>query len=521
MPNVKYSAVENLIFSLTKSEKRFFKLFAGRIKGNEDSRFIRMFDHIDKRHGLDDEFFLKRNPDVKPSQLSNLKAHLYKQLLQSLRVLNTDDDLDLSIRSIIDYCTVLYNKCLYNEAIKKLRKAKKLAQKGDKTILLLQILEMEKKLALKLIRADFDKQITQLGRESENIQNHIGKVYQFSNLFNQIYAHYVSKGFIRNREEYQTIKTLFDDNLPAYDIETLSSDEKMYLFSTLVSYYYFLQDYQKGLRFSLEWVRLFEEAPHYILSKIEMYIRGLNNMARGHYKLKKYDLFNDSVNRLGAIQDIKGLKLTDNLRLQLFKYLATHKLNRYFLEGRFESGTEEIPFIVNELEQHKKVMDLHHVMVFYYKFACMHFGASQYQEAVYWLGKIINHRDFDFRADIQGFARILNLISHFELENTDLVEYYIRSTYRFLIKKEDVNLYQKHILRFLRNLPPEGDGQLQEAFGNLLDKLKELRKIPYEGRAFTYFDIISWLESKIQNRKVSEVIREKALKTLAESTNNG
>ena len=32
----------------------------------------------------------------------------------------------------------------------------------------------------------------------------------------------------------------------------------------------------------------------------------------------------------------------------------------------------------------------------------------------------------------------------------------------------------------------------------------------YERRSFLYLDILSWLESKIQNRSIAEIIKEKA-----------
>jgi hypothetical protein len=46
-------------------------------------------------------------------------------------------------------------------------------------------------------------------------------------------------------------------------------------------------------------------------------------------------------------------------------------------------------------------------------------------------------------------------------------------------------------------------------FAALLEKLETLVHHPYEKRAFLYLDIISWLESKIQNRLVQDVIQEK------------
>jgi hypothetical protein len=42
------------------------------------------------------------------------------------------------------------------------------------------------------------------------------------------------------------------------------------------------------------------------------------------------------------------------------------------------------------------------------------------------------------------------------------------------------------------------------------ERFIELEKNTYEKRAFLYLDIISWLESKIENRKISDIIKEKA-----------
>jgi hypothetical protein len=42
------------------------------------------------------------------------------------------------------------------------------------------------------------------------------------------------------------------------------------------------------------------------------------------------------------------------------------------------------------------------------------------------------------------------------------------------------------------------------------ERFIELEKNTYEKRAFLYLDIISWLESKIENRKIADIIKEKA-----------
>ena len=66
-----------LIKSLSKSEKRQFKLFVGRMDSNSDSKFLILFNLLDKMVVYDEKLIFKKD-FVSKQQLSNLKAHLYK-----------------------------------------------------------------------------------------------------------------------------------------------------------------------------------------------------------------------------------------------------------------------------------------------------------------------------------------------------------------------------------------------------------------------------------------------------------
>ena len=50
---------------------------------------------------------------------------------------------------------------------------------------------------------------------------------------------------------------------------------------------------------------------------------------------------------------------------------------------------------------------------------------------------------------------------------------------------------------------------IKKAFIKLHSKLKTFEDDPYESRAFLYLDIISWLESNIQNKPIGEIIKNK------------
>jgi hypothetical protein len=59
----------------------------------------------------------------------------------------------------------------------------------------------------------------------------------------------------------------------------------------------------------------------------------------------------------------------------------------------------------------------------------------------------------------------------------------------------------------LKNLNTLYPGDIKRIY-KMRGRFIELKKT-YEKRAFLYLDIISWLESKIENRRISDIMREK------------
>ena len=106
MTNVPKDNLFVLIKSLTKSEKRQFKLYVGRMGSNEDSKFLSLFNVMDKMLRYQEKIILEKGIVTK-QQLSNLKAHLYKQILISLRMNPVHKNIRILIREQLDFATIL------------------------------------------------------------------------------------------------------------------------------------------------------------------------------------------------------------------------------------------------------------------------------------------------------------------------------------------------------------------------------------------------------------------------------
>ena len=307
----------------------------------------------------------------------------------------------------------------------------------------------------------------------------------------------------------------FRSSLPDYKEVDLSFQEKMYLYSSFVGYYFYIQDFSNGYKYAAKWVALFEQQPEMKRHKLELYIKALNSLLAVQNKLYKYKEFSETQKQLIAIKRDKNLVLTENINLNLFKAIYVHEINRHFMLGEFKSGTRIVAALESELDKFVPKLDKHSVLLLYYKIACLYVGSGNYRTAIKWLNKIYNEKEIDLRADIYSFTRILLLVCHFELGNDYLVESNIRSTYRYFRKKGELSQYQKYILKFLRDLFSDfSDRNLKKQFVELKKQMVRLESNKYERRAFLYFDIISWLESKIENKSVQEIIKEKARKKI-------
>ena len=102
-------------------------------------------------------------------------------------------------------------------------------------------------------------------------------------------------------------------------------------------------------------------------------------------------------------------------------------------------------------------------------------------------------------------------MAHFEMGNFDILDSLTRSVYRFMAKMQNLTVVEEEMFRFLRSTFKVPRSKLRPELEKLLNTIKLLEKSRFETRSFAYLDIISWLESKISGKSMSDVILSKYL----------
>lgn len=509
MPSRSADTLFQLIHSMQKAEKRAFKLYAKRHGSNEDLKMIQLFDVMDKMPEYDDTVLLRKLDFTKKEQLANRKVHLYKQILASLRLLESNDHIDIQLHEQLDYARILYNKGLYLQSLKILERTKEAARTTNQDSFLLQALFLEKKIEALHITRSLKDRAQQISAEANELMKNLSLTSHLSNLALELYGWYINYGHARNTQDEKAVHDFFQQNIPPQG-EIKSFYQKLYFHQSYCWYAFIRLDYLMYYRYTQKWVDLFYQEPHMIEIETGHYIKGMHNLVSAHFDLRNYDKFEADLKSFEAFAKTALVKNNENNAMQTFIYLYTAKINKHFMEGTFDEGLKLVPELEQKLKDYALYMDAHRVLVFYYKIASLYFGSGDYDNTIIYLSKIINWK-VSLRADLQCYARLLHLIAHFELGNYNLLEYLIKSVYRFMAKMENLSVVEEKIFKFLHHSFHLSPKQVKPEFEKLLDELKKAEGDKLASRAFSYLDIISWLESKVYNQKVQDIIHAKYL----------
>ncbi|MEZ0183580.1 hypothetical protein B0A75_19735 [Flavobacterium oncorhynchi] len=498
-----------LIKSLSKSEKRQFKIFASRLETSSNTKFIELFNILDKSETYDEKLILKSG-SIKKVQLSNLKSYLYKQILVSIRLNIPSQNIRYQLREQIDFAVILYNKGLYKQSLKILDKTKQQALENDEKYMAYEIVEFEKLIESQYITRSIQGRADELVVQAKelNYRNTISS--KLSNLSLQLYGIMLKTGYVKSDEEYKYIDDYFNKHIAKLDESKFGFREKYWFYNANLWRSFLVQDFLASYKFAYKWVKLFYDNPNMIYLNPVFFLKGNHYFLESLYMLKYTSNFKKYLLLLEETIEDPKFPVNDNIASLSFLYVYNNKLNLHILEGTFAESEYLIPEILEKIKLHSEHLDEHHEMLFFYKIASIYFGNEKYNECINYLDKIINNKNLSMREDLMCFARLLSLIAHYELGKDYYLENHLKNTYKFLIKMNDLHEVQKEIIKFLRNLNNFYPADIKKEFKKMHARFVELEKNTYEKRAFLYLDIISWLESKIENRKIADIIKEKA-----------
>ncbi|MGL4955969.1 MAG: hypothetical protein ACRC9X_02180 [Bacteroidales bacterium] len=500
--------VHELIKSMSKSEKRSFRLYATRFNDAKGALFLELFDAMEGMEEFNEPKVLKKS-GVPKAQFANIKSYLYHQLLTSLRQSSVDIFDDISLHEQLDFARILYTKGMYKQSLRILDKAKQQALKAQQFTIAMEVVEFEKLIEAQFITRSTGTRADDLTQEGQTLSVNIQKANECSNLAIQLYALYLKRGHVRNQNNIMFVEDYFAKLRPKLEARQQGTHELLYMNLANYWYAYILQDFLACYRHAQRNIDLFDENPALKKSLPDLYFKTINYLLDSLFYLRHYTKFKEVLGQLEQeLQEKKNIN-NQNAEILSLSFYYANCMNLHFINGTFSEGLAIVPKVLEFIAKYKNKIDQHHILVFYYKIASLYFGAGEIRNSITFLNKIINIKDEGLRGDLQGFARILWLIAMYESGNDLMIEYQIKSTQRFLQKMNDLNAVQREVLSFLSKIDTFYREDINDHFRQLYQKLLPYETLPYEKRLFLYLDLTSWLESKFKNVSVQEIVQQK------------
>jgi hypothetical protein len=498
--------LHELIHSLTRGEKRHFQLYARRNTQKRESKFLQLFQLLDKMSVFsEEEVDLFLNRDVKNK--SKLKSHLYEAIMTSLELLKKDE-LELRIRELISHAQLLYHKSLYGQASTQLSKAKKIAESNEQFLHMLEILKYEKLIEAKTIKSSHYQQALQLSESSKRILKKVEEEFFWSDLSLKLYNHYLKVGHVRNEQELRSMKVYFRTYMKGRDEHASTFEGELNRIQCHVWYAYIIQDFQAYYYYGQEWSLLYEKKQKWRCEDYDSYMMGMHNSLVALFYQRDVESFEGLRIKLLLFVEQHQSAFLENTKLNAFWYTTISLLNLYIVKGEYHVAYAELKDIDNQMESLNDGIDIHRKLMLYYKMGNVCFGASRFKEAIHYFNLIDQSKTKYIRNDIYCFSRIFSLIAHFEVHNDFLIEYQVKSTYRYLVKMENMDKVQEEVLQFLKSSLSFPRAELLPEFKRLQKRLLVLCNDRYSRRPLLYMDLLAWLRSHIEKRKIEDIVKE-------------
>ncbi len=505
MPKTPSTKLFNLIKSLSGSEKRYFKVFVSNRQSDKDSKYIRLFDAIEEQKELNEEALKKliyADQPIESRKYSELKAYLYDLILKSLHGYDEKTSIDFRLKNLLQNVRVLYKRSHYPQCIEMLEKAKKLAYKYENFISVVEVLSWEKQVAYAQENIEFlDSQLDRIDKEEQDCLEQVRNISTYRNILYQLIISRRKDAVLRSELKVRKLEAIISNPVLENVAQAKTHRARILYYRIYSNYTYSILAYQDFYEYSLQLVELMETRKDLLREDISGYIFAMTNLMLACGLLGKYS---ELENYLEHFKQIKPKTLDDELRV--FKFYNSLKFRLCIVSGEFEEGQTVLK---KHLREAKKFDPQSFERgSFYFQYFYIYFGIEDYEKALEFLNQWLNLPRSVEREDLQSLARILNLIIHYEMDNSILLEYLIRSTYRFLKKRNRVFEFEKQILTFIQKaIKIQSKKELKKAFQNLKEDFEKLSQIPSEKVMLQYFDIISWVDSKILDQPFSEVLK--------------
>lgn len=497
-----------LIKALSVSEKGYVKKYCA--KNGANPVYLKLLDAIDNQEEYDEKKLkqkFKKEKFVK--QFSVAKNYLTKSILRSLRAYHSDSSNNIQVHELLLEIEILYSKRLLGLCEKLLKKAKKIVEDAQLYHHVQELCFWDFRICLLM---PFDGTTDQLMAENKAFDQqsaqYAAELTSYRHLTYNIFSTSFREGYSRAEHAADIIDQYSSDPLLQQPPDSNNVKALARYHNIWSKLHEMSNDHHKMYQASEAFVKTIQTHPKvfadYVMATV---VPAHYNLLATAIILNKEETFFENLDYLRKIPKLYEVKNESTQRLIKYYSLAL-EFQFYTQNAHFHKAEAMLPTLLKVLkDDNLEVFGLSMLYIeLCYSVAYTYFAVGDYENSETWVDETLKHQKSGIREDIICLAHMLHVVNHTEMGNFQYLDYKLRSTYNFILRMKKTQKFEKATLQFLKKVIQAPDMEERRHLARIyVEKIRLLQDDPAEKMMLKNFDIISWLESRLQGKRFLEI----------------
>ena len=487
-----------LINSLTKAEKRYFKLFIHNTQ-KTSTNYILLFDAIDKQEVYNEKKLLRKfKQHTFSKQLARTKFLLYEQLLKALRQMYSARTVHAKLSSMTYSVEVLYSKTLYDQSYEVLQKAKKIAFSFELFDSQLHLLELEIRLTPFLKSKNVQSTTHELLTSYQRVTDQVHQENQYRGLLAKV-QFYVDT--LLNIQDPAIIDQFFQEifDHPLLKI-TASPDtflSKILFLEVHFTYASAAFDYERVNQLGQLIYEMWNQFPEMRMVHKEMFLR---TSAKYMYSQIAMEQPIDQIENI--LKDWQELPIYSKeeeakRQLEMQAILFIHHLVENNV-AQYKPAFEELQVLRKE---HFGKIEIHHRIFILYYLIIYFFFTKKYARALQHIFEIDELAGSQLNKEILKYIRLMELIARYEIDNQEIEEKDILRISRHLKKLGPMGKIEKMLVSTIQGMIHLPLKEVPKVMSDLHIVLKDKQATTFNINKMGNQAIQDWITTKLSLSK--------------------
>lgn len=502
----KTNSLTLLVNSLTKGEKRYFKLYSALQDGQKD--YLCLFELIEKGNSTEDakKLFKQAKPEA---SFEATGKYLYKIITDCLVHVRIEQNKTARLVIALLKANILFEKSLYDQGFKQLKNIRASAETYEQHFIQLWAAKSELYYLSNLnFYAITEAELIQKQLKIEELLRQQRHINQHSALYELLRHRLLFKGTVRTKQQKDELNDLVVSEM-SFTTTPLAETFESYKTHLLFQSHYFItiSDYKSALQTFYELNKLFEDNQYLWVDSPLDYLSSIEGILDSLHTIRRYDEMDFFIDKL---QQLQKVSVYFNVMVQRVTFI--YKTAAFIYGGEFDKAIGLKEAFEESLFKKMQLLDLSKQAEVYLYTALIFIGSGNMNKAHYYLNRILLESKLYYTLPVYRTFRLIHLLVHYELGNHDYIEYETRSIKRSLNgNTQKTYLLENIVFKFVQQVLPAGNKERIALWDKISNKFDLIQTDEFEIQILKIFDFALWIKARLCRQSFSQLLKDKSV----------